>query len=103
MPSQVNLHSNSRIGLGGSRRFGTSISMNAGGASSTGGASTSSASSSSSASRRYTTPASDRRGGKRSASRGRGSRIQRARVADSQENDIDPIEEAMDIVEVRCP
>ncbi|CAN0374802.1 unnamed protein product, partial [Ectocarpus sp. 12 AP-2014] len=32
----VDLRSNSRIGLGGSRRFGTSISMNVGGASSTG-------------------------------------------------------------------
>ncbi|CAN0050981.1 unnamed protein product, partial [Ectocarpus sp. 13 AM-2016] len=46
------------------------------------------------------TPASDRRGGKRSTSQDRGSRNQRARVADSQENDIDPIEEAVSIVEV---
>ncbi|CAB1106871.1 unnamed protein product [Ectocarpus sp. CCAP 1310/34] len=99
MPSQVDLRSNSRIGLGGSWRFVTSISMNVSGASSTGESSSGTLSSSLSASRRHTTPAYDRRGGKRSKSQGRGSRNQTARVADSRENDIDPIEEAVSIAE----
>lgn len=101
MPSQVGRHSNSRIGLLGPRRFGTPLPMNTGGGSSSQGGASSAAGSASS-SRRYTVPSSDRRGGKRAASQGSGSRNQRARMADEDENDgdVDPIEDAMEIVEV---
>eukprot|EP00903_Cladosiphon_okamuranus_P020058 g18424.t1 len=100
MPSKADRHSNSRIGPFGSRRFGTPLPMNTGGGSSSQGGATSAAGSPSS-SRRYTVPSSDRRGGKRSASQGRGSRNQRARIAhEENDGDADPIEDAMELVEV---
>eukprot|EP00752_Nemacystus_decipiens_P015914 g14221.t1 len=81
-----------------SRRFGTTLGSNAGGASSQGGASSGFGGASSS-SRRYTIPASNR-AGKRPSSRGGSNRNQRARASYGQENDVDPIEDAVSLVEV---
>lgn len=99
MSSQARIRANPGNG-NASRRFGTTVRSNSGGgASYQGGASSGSGGGASSSSRRYTTPASDR-AGKRPSSRGGGHRNQRARSSYEQENDVDPIEDAVSLVEV---
>ena len=96
MSSQLRHRANLRNN-GGSRQFGTALGTNAG-SSSSGGSSSGAASS-----RRFTVPSSARRAGKRPSSQGRGSRNQRARTANDQgneENEADPIADAVGIVEV---